>query len=123
MTSTIESLMIHDLTVERREVREDRSGGQVVRWRQIAHIRGRISMPPSSRPTEIAKALSLQEKIPYYLYVLPEADVERGDVVSDATRRLFIESIVEPSVPEYRRAEASEFQEEIHTHAPPEEVP
>ena len=117
---TLARLFVHPITIERREVREDSAGGQIVRWRTVGETLGRISSPTISTPTEIRIALSGETSVPYYAYVPPDTDIRRGDRLDDGDRKHSVTSVTVFSVRAYLRAECSEYQEEIPSRAPTE---
>ena len=116
---TLARLLVHRLRVERKEVREDSAGGQAVRWIVVGEGYGRVSQPATATPAEERPALSLHERAPYYIYVSPDLEVQRGDViVVDDRRRLYVHAVQWPSVEIYHRVETNEYQEEIPRRAP-----
>lgn len=118
--SAIGHLLNTALEVRRRRVADDGMGGQIVEWETEGTVPGRVSSPPTSTTSAVLSAQQTLEKVPFYVYLEPGADVRRGDMLVDGSdgRKLWVEAISRPSVAAYRRAGVREWQAEPTVEAP-----
>ncbi len=95
MTSAVfESLLNHDVAIERRRRSPDGQGGWAIDYQPVETVRGRIR-PASSTEREVAMA-ELRE-VSHVLYVKTDADVVRGDRATVDGLTVEVQAIREPS--------------------------
>ena len=56
-------------------------GGTEVDWRTVAELGARVSSPPTSTTQGVLSAAQTMERVPFYVYLAPDADVRRGDLL------------------------------------------
>lgn len=94
------------LTVWRETTTDDGAGGQETTVAQVATVRGKVDQPS---PTERLIAQQAGSRHSHNIYLLPRADVQRGDELrgTDAlgnAQRFRVQSVVQPSTPVYSKA-------------------
>ncbi|WP_086809816.1 phage head completion protein [Streptomyces reticuliscabiei] len=103
------------LEVWRKQASPDGHGGQVsVLVQQALPVRAKVDQPS---PTERAIAASTNSRHSHDIYLLPRADVRRGDELrgTDALghgQKFRVLSVVQPSTPVYSKALVELFQTE-----------
>ena len=114
MSATVAHLLNDAVEVRRRHVAADGMGGQEVDWQAVAEVPARVSSPPTSTTQGVLAAAQTMERVPFYVYLDPGADVRRGDVLAIRSdgRQLWVEAVTWPSVKAYRRAACREWQTE-----------
>ncbi|WP_442803377.1 phage head closure protein [Streptomyces pseudogriseolus] len=94
------------LEVWRETAVDDGAGGQEVTVAQVGTVRAKVDQPS---PTERLMAQQSGSDHSHNIYLLPRADVRRGDELrgTDAignAQRFRVLSVVQPSVPVYSKA-------------------
>lgn len=94
------------LEVWRPQESDDGSGGQEVALVAAGTVRAKVDQPS---PTERLVAAQAESRHSHDVYLLPRADVRRGDELrgTDALgiRQVFrVQSVVQPSIPVYSKA-------------------
>ncbi|MGW0942906.1 head-tail adaptor protein [Streptomyces sp. NPDC002623] len=94
------------LTVWRPQAADDGSGGQTTTLVEVGNVRAKVDQPTA---TERMVAASTSSRHSHDVYLLPRADVRRGDELrgTDAlgTAQVFrVQSVVQPSTPVYSKA-------------------
>ncbi|MDQ0829537.1 head-tail adaptor [Streptomyces achromogenes] len=94
------------LTVWRPQTAEDGHGGQSTVLVEVGGVRAKVDQPS---PTERMVAASTSSRHSHDVYLLPSADVRRGDELrgTDAlgTDQVFrVQAVVQPSTPVYSKA-------------------
>lgn len=94
------------LTVHRPQTGDDGHGGQTTVLAQVGTVRGKVDQPS---PTERLMAVQGESRHSHNIYLLPRADVRRGDELrgTDAlgNAQVFrVQSVVQPSTPVYSKA-------------------
>ena len=94
------------LAVWRPQMAEDGSGGQDVTLVEVGAVRAKVDQPS---PTERLVAAQTTSRHSHDIFLLPRADVRRGDELrgTDAlgTAQVFrVQSVVQPSTPVYSKA-------------------
>jgi len=114
VTGNIARLLNTTATVNRRRVTEDELGGEEVTWVTVGTVPARVSGPTGAL-SDTLTARQSGGRAPYFVYLLPGADVHRGDVLDVAGRPLlWVDTVGEPSERSaYRRAECVEHQAEV----------
>ncbi|MFF2774855.1 phage head closure protein [Streptomyces sp. NPDC058052] len=93
------------LEVWRATLTPDGAGGQRrTMVRQPATVRGKVDQPSA---TDRLLAQQAGAEHTHDVYLLPTADVERGDELRGAGQRLTVRFVVEPSSTRYRKAECT----------------
>jgi len=107
---SVAHLLVHTVTVHRRQVAGDGMGGQSVEWVTVGTVQARVSLPTVGSIAEIVAAAQANSRAPFFVYLAPDADVRRGDLLDDGERLLWVEAVTWPSIRAYQRAEAREYQ-------------
>lgn len=98
------------LAVHRLIVVDDGSGGQTVTYTPAGTVRAKVDQPKERERSLADQAGSDQD---YVIYMLPDADVRRGDRLADAPGRWWrVDGTFTPSTPRYLRCEAELIQPE-----------
>ncbi|MGW4641809.1 head-tail adaptor protein [Sphaerisporangium sp. NPDC004334] len=102
-------LLNRTLQVRRPHTTGDGGGGQVTTWQAAGTVRARLS-----QPTAVERETGDQygADLTYPVYLLPEADVRRGDQLIDGERVLLVTEVYTPSEPVYLRADCRRRQSE-----------
>lgn len=108
----IEHLLNRRMTVMRPHTTGDGGGGQTTEWRVAGTVRARVDQPTA---TERETGDQNGADISHPVYLLPRADVRRGDRLVDGALDLLVLKIYGPSAPKYRRADCEERQSEEAT--------
>lgn len=96
------------LEVWRPEVTPDGAGGQETTYvRQGVDVRGKVDQPSA---TERMLAQQAGSEHSHNVYLLPTADVLRGDQLRGGDQVLKVLAVVEPSSTRYRKAECQLIQ-------------
>ncbi|WP_282703246.1 head-tail adaptor protein [Streptomyces sp. CC219B] len=101
-----------ELQVWRRQGTDDGYGGQTSTWvRQPDDVRAKVDQPSAS---ERLLAAQTQSQHTHSIFLLPGADVRRGDELRDETsgEQWRVLAVVGPSTARYRKAEAELIQGE-----------
>ncbi|WP_033818886.1 head-tail adaptor protein [Kitasatospora sp. MBT63] len=107
--SGIGHLLNRVLEVWRPAAVPDGAGGQAVALALAGEVRAKVDQPSASDRTLAAQTGSRHT---HTVYLLPTADVARGDELRGGGQRLRVHSVVEPSRPDYRKAETELIQPE-----------
>lgn len=108
----IAHLLNRSFDVERREETDDGGGGRSVAWLPAGTVRGRRSQPTSTeRETGDQHGADLTDVV----YLLPGADVHRGDRLLDGAEVLEVLATYTPSAPKYLRADCRSRDREEET--------
>ena len=94
------------LEVWRPQTSDDGSGGQDLTLVEVGSVRAKVDQPS---PTERLIAAQAQSRHSHDIYLLPSADVRRGDKLrgTDALgnhQEFRVQSVVQPSTPVYSKA-------------------
>lgn len=92
--AVFESLLNHDVAIERRRRSPDGQGGWAIDYQPVETVRGRIR-PANSTEREVAMADERQ--ITHVLYVKADADIARGDQVTVDGLVVDVVAVREPS--------------------------
>jgi head-tail adaptor len=87
--------------VWRRTETADAMGGRATTWALVGTVRCKVDVPSVS---ERELADQWQALHSHNVFVMPSADVRRGDELRGGPLVLRVLSVVEPSRPDYRRA-------------------
>lgn len=98
-----------ELQVWRRAFTVDDSGGRVAVWAQVATVWASVSQPSAAERTVAAQSGAL---LTHVIYLLPDAQVARGDELRGNGQVFEVDSVVSPSRPVYRRANCHQTQSE-----------
>jgi SPP1 family predicted phage head-tail adaptor len=98
-----------ELEVWRPATSPDGLGGRTTTLVQVGTVRAKVDQPSAADRLLAAQTNSLHT---HTVYLLPTADVSRGDELRGAGQRLRVHHISEPSSPNYRKAEAELTQTE-----------
>lgn len=93
----------------RRTFTADGSGGRTATWAQVGTVRARVSQPSAAERTVAAQSGAVHT---HAIYLLPDADVRRGDELRGEGQRFEVHAVFEPSATVYRRADCQEVQPE-----------
>ena len=112
--SAFTHLLNTTVQVQRRQVTPDGIGGEEVAWVNIATEGARVSLPAGSATSAVLSAGQSLEQVPFYVYLEPSSEVNRGDVLVDSSdgRKLWVEATVRPSIHAYTQARVREWQTE-----------
>nr|WP_223188602.1 head-tail adaptor protein [Streptomyces sp. TRM68416] len=110
--------MNRQLTVHRPTATDDGHGGQVVEYVLQGSVRAKVDQPS---PTERLVAAQTTSRHSHDVFLLPRADVRRGDELrgTDAlgNAQVFrVQSVVQPSTPVYSKALVELIQAEGEGH-------
>ncbi|GHI91277.1 phage head completion protein [Streptomyces olivaceus] len=94
------------LAVWRETTTDDGAGGQETTLTQVATVRGKVDQPS---PTERLIAQQSESRHSHNVFLLPRANVRRGDELrgTDAlgkAQTFRVQSVVQPSTPVYSKA-------------------
>ncbi|MEW2631789.1 phage head closure protein [Streptomyces sp. NPDC048389] len=95
------------LEVYRQAHTDDGYGGQTTIWVRQGEVRGKVDQP-SATDRMLAKQANAEHT--HDVFLLPTADVERGDELRGRGQVLRVKSVVEPSATRYRKAECQLIQ-------------
>lgn len=95
------------VTSQRRQTVPDGRGGQTTSWVDRDDRPARVSQPNGAE-TVVGDAGEV--RVTGYVYLLPDDDTERGDLLGHNGRTLEVIEVVEPSVSSYRRATCTDAQ-------------
>lgn len=115
MPATVAHLLNDEVEVRRPSTTLDAGGGQAVTFVSAGTQRARLSQPSTStrRNVDEQEADQPHAELTHRVYLLPGADVHRGDDLRHASGLVLrVVTVVEPSVPAYRRADCVSRQEE-----------
>ncbi|HEX6685759.1 MAG TPA: head-tail adaptor protein [Candidatus Limnocylindrales bacterium] len=101
------------LQVWRPDLTDDGAGGQSVAYAQAGTVRARVSQPTAAEQVEAAQAGATHTQP---VYLLPDADVRRGDELRGDGDVFRVKATIVPSEPVYLRADV-----ELIQHEPPED--
>jgi len=91
----------------------DGAGGQETTWQQVGELRAKVDQPPSQGAAEEETGDQSRAELRYPIYVLPVADVRRGDQFRHADgRRWRVDAVVAPSGTVYQRCDSELIQVE-----------
>lgn len=91
---SVARLLNRRVTVWRRSRVDDGMGGGIDTWVQVGTVRARFSQP-SAR--ERVAADQSEARLSHVVYMLPDADVRRGDELRDGNRIFDVLATFEPS--------------------------
>ncbi|GAA2790059.1 phage head closure protein [Streptomyces showdoensis] len=97
------------LEVWRPVTADDGYGGQGTTLVHQADVRAKVDQPGASERM-LAQQASAEHT--HDVYLLPDADVQRGDELRGRGQRLRVKQVVEPSATRYSRAECQLIQQE-----------
>jgi hypothetical protein len=102
------------LEVWRPQTAPDGAGGEQTTLVAVGTVRGKVDQPS---PTERMIAASTTSRHSHNVYLLPSADVRRGDELrgTDArgtAQRFRVQAVVQPSAPVYSKALVEDLQSE-----------
>lgn len=97
------------LEVWRTTTTDDGYGGQETALTRRADVPAKVDQPTAS---EQMLAQQAGAEHTHSVYLLPDADVRRGDELRGDGQVLLVRSVVAPSGPVYRKAECDLFEEE-----------
>ncbi|MEV7282872.1 phage head closure protein [Streptomyces sp. NPDC093111] len=97
------------LEVWRPATTDDGYGGQESTYVHQGDVRGKVDQPSAS---ERMLAQQAGAEHTHDVYLLPNADVQRGDELRGGGQRLRVKQVVEPSATRYRKAECQLIQTE-----------
>jgi SPP1 family predicted phage head-tail adaptor len=92
--SAFESLLNNWFVISRQEKASDGQGGWLTSYTSIGVVKGRIR-PASSAERQVAQ--EDQRRISHVLYVLPDTDIARGDLVTCDGLAVDVQGVREPS--------------------------
>ncbi|MFC8276255.1 phage head closure protein [Streptomyces sp. NPDC057271] len=95
------------LEVWREAFTDDGYGGQESTWVRQSDVRGKVDQPSASDRI-LAQQASAEHT--HDVFLLPTADVERGDELRGGGQVLKVTFVVEPSSTRYRKAECKLIQ-------------
>lgn len=109
----IEHLLRETLDVYRRTQIDDGYGGKSYEMTFIGTIQARLSQPTAA---ERMQASGWQAQVDYaQLYIMPTADVQRGDELRGSGFVFRVKSLIRPSIPIYLRVGCEYEQFETET--------
>lgn len=97
------------LEVWRPTTADDGYGGQDTTLVRQAGVRAKVDQPSAS---ERLLAQQAGAEHTHDVFLLPDADVQRGDELRGRGQRLRVKQVVEPSATRYRKAECQLIQKE-----------
>lgn len=92
---SVARLLNRSVAVWRKSRVDDGMGGGIDTWAQVATVRARFSQP-SAR--ERVAADQAEARLSHVVYLMPDADVRRGDELRDGDRVFNVLATFEPSV-------------------------
>lgn len=87
----------------------DNMGGQTVTLAQVGTVRAKVSQPTAAEQIEAHRAGAA---LMMTVHMRPGEDVRRGDELRGDDDRLRVRYVIEPSEPEYLRADCEQLQAE-----------
>ncbi|MEV1006127.1 phage head closure protein [Streptomyces sp. NPDC049881] len=102
-------LLNRTLAVWRVTTVPDGAGGQATSWTQAGTVAAKVDQP-SARERMLAQQAGSEHT--HNVYLLPTADVRRGDELRDGAERYRVLAVISPSTPIYRRADVHLIQTE-----------
>jgi SPP1 family predicted phage head-tail adaptor len=87
----------------------DGAGGQATVLTQVGTVRAKVDQPSAA---DRMLAQQSGSRHTHTVYLLPAADVARGDELRGAGQRLAVHHVFSPSAPNYRRADCELTQSE-----------
>ncbi|MDT0270258.1 phage head closure protein [Streptomyces sp. DSM 44915] len=102
-------LLNRRLAVWRLTTAPDGAGGQTTAWAQVGTVSAKVDQP-SARERMLAQQAGSEHT--HNVYLLPSADVRRGDELRDGPEHYRVLSVISPSTPIYRRADVHLIQTE-----------
>lgn len=109
MVGVIGEALNRELAVWRRTFASDGSGGRTSVWGQLGTVRARVSQPSAVERIVAAQAGAA---LITPIYLLPEADVARGDELRGDGQVFEVQAVFHPSEPVYRRADCEQREAE-----------
>ncbi|MEV6471601.1 phage head closure protein [Streptomyces sp. NPDC051657] len=100
------------LEVWRETTSPDGAGGQTSLWVQAGEVRAKVDQPSAADRMLAQQAGS---KHTHTVYLLPSADVQRGDQLRGDGQTLTVHAALQPSGPRYLRADCELIQRQKGT--------
>lgn len=95
------------LQVWREITAPDGAGGQISTWVLQGEVRAKVDQPSA---TDRMLAQQTGSKHTHSVYLLPSADVQRGDQLRGAGQTFTVHAALQPSGPRYTRADCELIQ-------------
>lgn len=102
-------LLNRTLEVWRSTSTPDGSGGTTEAFGQVDTVAAKVDQPSTQEQLVAAQSGSRHT---HNIFVLPTADVRRGDELRSDGQAFTVESVIEPSEPVYRKCQAELIQSE-----------
>lgn len=96
--------------VYRTTTADDGAGGQITTRVSVGAVRARVSQPSAA---ERIAAMQAGAVLTMPVYLQPDADVRRGDELSDGGETYRVRATVRPSEPAYLRADCERIEAEV----------